>query len=148
MRSEHQSQSGMVVGGIIFFYSKHPLDFLLSHKLFVHYNMKLSAIIFSCVLPTGSAFVVPSTTTPPRDELITTQLSAEVSRREALLASSAAIVGAMMNPNAATATSNTFMSEEIVDEPSQQKREDKIDINGAFVVDYKQLPGMYPHAGE
>jgi hypothetical protein len=110
--------------------------------------MKLSAIIFSCVLPTGSAFVVPSTTTPPRDELITTQLSAEVSRREALLASSAAIVGAMMNPNAATATSNTFMSEEIVDEPSQQKREDKIDINGAFVVDYKQLPGMYPHAGE
>ncbi|KAL7426587.1 hypothetical protein ACHAXM_000516 [Skeletonema potamos] len=33
-----------------------------------------------------------------------------------------------------------------VTEPSQAHTSDKIDINGAIVVDYMQFPGMYPSA--
>ncbi len=58
-----------------------------------------------------------------------------MSRRDALLAGSGAILGTLISPKAATAgTANPFMEEEINFEPSQMPRGDKIDINGAFVV--------------
>lgn len=103
--------------------------------------MKLATILLYSSLSTiAGAFVVR--TTSSNDKI--TQLSA-MSRREALLATSAVIFGTSLRPKGAAATSNTFMNEEVNFEPSQQKREDKIDINGAFVTDYKQLSGMFPH---
>ena len=106
--------------------------------------MKLATILLYCTTLSTAAMAFVVRTSSPRNEKIT-QLSA-LSRREALLATSAVIFGASVSPKAAAATSNTFMNEEVNYEPSQQKRGEKIDINGAFVIDYKQLPGMYPHA--
>jgi photosystem II PsbU protein len=74
-----------------------------------------------------------------------TELSA-VSRRDALLTGTGLIFGAFARPRAAAATSNTFMEEEVNYEPSQQARSNKVDVNGAFVVDYKAFPGFFPHA--
>jgi photosystem II PsbU protein len=105
--------------------------------------MKLATILLYSTLSTiAGAFVVRKSTSS-NDKI--TQLSA-MSRREALLATSAVIFGTSLRPKEAAATSNTFMNEEVNFEPSQQKRGDKIDINGAFVTDYKQLSGMFPHA--
>ena len=87
--------------------------------------MKLSLAL--CALPIVTAFA------PALSPITTTRLSA-VSRRDALVAGSGLLFGALVRPKAGSATSNTFMNEEIVDEPSQQARSDKIDVNGAFVV--------------
>jgi DNA uptake protein ComE-like DNA-binding protein len=104
--------------------------------------MKLATILLYSTLSTIAGAFVVRTSTSSNDKI--TQLSA-MSRREALLATSAVIFGTSWRKEAA-ATSNTFMNEEVNFEPSQQKRGDKIDINGAFVTDYKQLSGMFPHA--
>mmetsp|Transcript_7785 Transcript_7785/g.16653 ORF Transcript_7785/g.16653 Transcript_7785/m.16653 type:complete len:156 (-) Transcript_7785:355-822(-) len=97
-------------------------------------------IYLTFFIPAAVAFV------PSRNNAKSTKLSA-MSRRDALLAGSGAFLGTLISPNAATAgTANPFMEEEINFEPSQMPRGDKIDINGAFVIDYQQFPGMYPHA--
>ena len=101
--------------------------------------MKLALAL--CALPIAAAFV------PAAPHRKTTQLSA-ISRRDALVAGSGVLFGAFA-PKAAIATSNTFVEDDrnqVNFEPSQQARSDKIDVNGAFVVDYKALPGFFPHA--
>mmetsp|Transcript_6403 Transcript_6403/g.11394 ORF Transcript_6403/g.11394 Transcript_6403/m.11394 type:complete len:161 (+) Transcript_6403:206-688(+) len=104
--------------------------------------MKLTIAVLA--LPIAAAFV-PSTSVVKRST-ITTQLSA-VSRRDAILTGTGLFFGTLAaRPRAAAATSNTFMNDEVNFEPSQQQRSEKVDINGAFVVDYKAFPGFFPHA--
>jgi len=66
------------------------------------------------------------------------------SRRQALAKTSIAFVTTVVGPNAAKAFSQQ-LDDNIV-EPSQQPTNGKVDLNGAFIGDYKQFPGMYPHA--
>ncbi|KAL7513256.1 hypothetical protein ACHAXN_010308 [Cyclotella atomus] len=110
--------------------------------------MKLALAFY--ILPFSAAFI------PTATRVAMTELSA-LSRREALLTigTSAALLGAPTASKAGTA--NPFLEEEVNYEPSQMPQGDKIDINGAFhinntlnysglQIDYKQLPGFYPHA--
>ncbi len=90
--------------------------------------MKLSLAL--CTLPIVTAFV-PGL--HPVHRSTTTELLA-ISRRNALVAGSGLLFGALARPKSTPATSNTFMNEEVNDEPSQQARSDLFDINGAFVV--------------
>ena len=95
-------------------------------------------------LPLASAFVGPifPSTQQPSD----TQLMATTSRRS-MIQSAGFILGTLAAPNPSHAgTANPFFEREINFEPSQQSTSDKVDINGAIVVDYKQFPGMYPRA--
>ncbi|EED92635.1 predicted protein [Thalassiosira pseudonana CCMP1335] len=107
--------------------------------------MKVTLLVALSTVGTISAFtgpIFPSTST--------TALSA--SRRDALLQTARVgglIVGSVLasQPEVASAgTANPFFNEEVNWEPSQMVKGDKVDVNGAFVVDYKQFPGMYPHA--
>eukprot|EP00804_Cyclotella_cryptica_P030928 CCRYP_019612-RC/>CCRYP_019612-RC protein AED:0.10 eAED:0.10 QI:209/1/1/1/1/1/3/238/154 len=90
------------------------------------------------------AFPVVAAFAPTTRHVTKTELAA-MSRRDALLSGSGIIFGAFA-PVAHAGTANPFLEEEINFEPSQQARSDKVDINGAFVIDYKQFPGFYPHA--
>ena len=132
--------------------------------------MKFATTISLSLISSASGFVGPLT---PRER--STSLCA--SRRDALLnvvRGSGILIGMVMAPKDVNAgTANPFFEKEINFEPSQMAKNDKIDINGAFVVsllcyvhfsvqaslftcystyifltqtDYKQLPGFYPHA--
>jgi photosystem II PsbU protein len=121
------------------------------------------------LVSSASAFLGPSVSRE------STSLSA--TRRDALVnvaRGTGLILGTIVAPKAVNAvTANPFFLDEINNEPSQQARSDKLDINGSFVVsllasapciiassvysfslqqlsltqtDYKQLPGFYPHA--
>lgn len=83
----------------------------------------------------------------PTSELPVPALSA-ISRRSVIVTGAGFILGTLSapGPSHSRGTANPFFGEEINFEPSQQAKGDKIDINGAFVVDYKQFPGMYPSA--
>mmetsp|Transcript_974 Transcript_974/g.1228 ORF Transcript_974/g.1228 Transcript_974/m.1228 type:complete len:157 (+) Transcript_974:304-774(+) len=75
-----------------------------------------------------------------------TQLSM-VSRRDAcfgIAGTTAAIFGAPAATQASTG--NPFFEAEVNFQPQQMVTGDKVDVNGAIVVDYQQFPGMYPHA--
>ncbi|KAL9182992.1 hypothetical protein ACHAXT_004271 [Thalassiosira profunda] len=100
--------------------------------------MKLLAAITLATAGTSQAFAPTAHTARGSTEL------AALSRRSVI---SGFLLGTLAAPNPSHAgTGNPFFEEEVNYEPSQQARGDKIDINGAFVVDYKQLPGMYPSA--
>jgi len=79
-----------------------------------------------------------------------TQTQLQVSRRNAMkngatFLGAIALLGAPKNSMATSLeTNNPIPDNEYV--PSQQARSDKIDINSAFVGDYKQLRGFFPHA--
>lgn len=95
-------------------------------------------------LPLASAFVGPifPSTKQPSD----TQLMVTTSRRS-MIQSAGFILGTLAAPSPSHAgTANPFFEREINFEPSQQATSNKVDINGAIVVDYKAFPGMYPHA--
>ncbi len=97
-------------------------------------------------LPLASAFVgpiFPSTKQQSSD----TQLMATSTSRRSMIQSAGFILGTLAAPNPSHAgTANPFFEAEVNFEPSQQSTSDKVDINGAIVVDYKQFPGMYPRA--
>lgn len=83
----------------------------------------------------------------PRPQTTKVQTKLDMTKRRDVLATGAGIVFALTRPKAAAAgTANPFLEEEVNFEPSQMPSGDKIDINGAFVTDYKALPGFYPHA--
>jgi len=78
---------------------------------------------------------------------VTTELSA-ITRRKAITLSSGLLFGALAGPRPShSSTANPVFEDEINYEPSQQAHGDLLDVNNAFVVDYKQYPGMYPTAG-
>mmetsp|Transcript_5973 Transcript_5973/g.13693 ORF Transcript_5973/g.13693 Transcript_5973/m.13693 type:complete len:157 (-) Transcript_5973:1350-1820(-) len=77
---------------------------------------------------------------------VTTELSA-ITRRKAITLSSGLLFGALAGPRPShSSTANPVFEDEINYEPSQQAHGDLLDVNNAFVVDYKQYPGMYPTA--
>src|SRR5210317_1301637 len=85
--------------------------------------------------------IFPSTTKHASD----TQLMA-VSRRS-MIRSAGFMLGTLAAPNPSHAgTANPFFEQEVNFEPSQAATSEKIDINGAIVVDYMQFPGFYPRA--
>jgi len=105
-------------------------------------NMKL--ILLSSALPLASAFVGPIF--PSTKYSSDTQLMATTSRRS-MIQSAGFILVTLAAPTPSNAgTANPFFAEEVNFEPSQAHTSDKIDINGAIVVDYMQFPGMYPSA--
>ena len=64
-----------------------------------------------------------------------------------MLRSAGFMLGTLVAPNPSHAgTANPFFEQEVNFEPSQAATSDKIDINGAIVVDYMQFPGFYPRA--
>jgi hypothetical protein len=65
-----------------------------------------------------------------------------VTRRTILTSTSIAFLAA--NPVLAFTQESYFLDE--APPTSQQVPRDKLDINSAFVGDYKQLRGMFPHA--
>ena len=73
-----------------------------------------------------------------------TQLEA-ISRRQVLLTGTAAL-GYASFPSAADAFSQQL--DDFAYEPQQQKTDGKLDLNAAFVGEYKQLRGMFPSAGK
>jgi len=76
----------------------------------------------------------------------TTSLTAE--RRDVISTMAVAMLAVTGLPELANAkgSSTFFFEDEKVREPSQQATGGKLDINSAFVGDYKALPGMFPHA--
>jgi hypothetical protein len=85
----------------------------------------MKIVLAFCVLPFATSFV------PTTKRVATIELAA-MSRRDALLTLG---TGMLLNaPVANAGTANPFLEEEINFEPSQMARQDKIDINGAFVV--------------
>ena len=96
------------------------------------------------VLPLASAFVGPIF--PKQASDTQTQLMATTSRRS-MIQSVGFILGTLAAPSPSHAgTANPFFEAEVNFEPSQQSTSDKVDINGAIIVDYMQFPGMYPRA--
>uniref|UniRef100_A0A7S2PCA6 Photosystem II 12 kDa extrinsic protein n=1 Tax=Skeletonema marinoi TaxID=267567 RepID=A0A7S2PCA6_9STRA len=94
--------------------------------------------------PLASAFVGPIF--PSTKQSSDTQLMATTSRRS-MIQSAGFILGTLAAPSPSHAgTANPFFEEEVNFEPSQQTTSNKIDINGAIIVDYMQFPGMYPRA--
>jgi photosystem II PsbU protein len=98
--------------------------------------MKFAAAVALSLLSPASAFVGPIF---PAHESSNTCLSATSSRRDALInvvRGSGFVLGTVLGfPTASKAgTANPFFLEEVNFEPSQMARNDKIDINGAFVV--------------
>ena len=94
--------------------------------------------------PLASAFVGPIF--PFTKQSSDTQLMATTSRRS-MIQSAGFILGTLAAPSPSHAgTANPFFEEEVNFEPSQQATSNKIDINGAIIVDYMQFPGMYPRA--
>ena len=95
--------------------------------------MKFTAAITLLLLTSVDAFVGPIF---PAHES-TTSLLAETSRRDALVnvvRGSGFALGILVPKVVNAGTANPFFEKEINFEPSQMARNDKIDINGAFVV--------------
>ena len=64
-----------------------------------------------------------------------------------MIRSAGFMLGTLAAPNPSHAgTANPFFEQEVNFEPSQAATSEKIDINGAIVVDYMQFPGFYPRA--
>jgi len=111
--------------------------------------MKLLSVVILSMAAVSQAFVGPIIHPSSIESKTSTELSANVlSRRSVLSVTSGFLLGvhAAPKPSLARGTANPAFEEEVNFEPSQQARGEKIDINNAFVVDYKQLPGMYPAA--
>eukprot|EP00814_Leptocylindrus_danicus_P018003 CAMPEP_0116026214 /NCGR_PEP_ID=MMETSP0321-20121206/13669_1 /TAXON_ID=163516 /ORGANISM="Leptocylindrus danicus var. danicus, Strain B650" /LENGTH=156 /DNA_ID=CAMNT_0003498873 /DNA_START=50 /DNA_END=520 /DNA_ORIENTATION=- len=100
--------------------------------------MRVLAAILS--LPLISAFA-PSAFVVQKTEVKSTNLMA-LPRREALASIAASVF--LAEPVFAY-TQETYFTDE-APPTSQQAPRDKIDVNSAFVGDYKRLQGMYPHA--
>ncbi|KAL3817297.1 hypothetical protein ACHAXA_003218 [Cyclostephanos tholiformis] len=107
-------------------------------------KMKLGIIAALSIIVASEAFVGPIRPTSTKTE--PTELSAALSRRSVISLTSGVILGTLASPKPgqSRSTANPQFDSEVNFEPSQQARGEKIDINGAFVVDYKQFPGMYP----
>eukprot|EP00543_Licmophora_paradoxa_P001958 CAMPEP_0202456966 /NCGR_PEP_ID=MMETSP1360-20130828/14103_1 /ASSEMBLY_ACC=CAM_ASM_000848 /TAXON_ID=515479 /ORGANISM="Licmophora paradoxa, Strain CCMP2313" /LENGTH=153 /DNA_ID=CAMNT_0049076929 /DNA_START=15 /DNA_END=476 /DNA_ORIENTATION=+ len=97
--------------------------------------MKLIALL---VLPAVAAFSVA----PVSTRTTSSALSATLNRRDAV----AALVAAGTMGIQQTASAFSQQLDDYAVEPSQQANDGKIDLNGAFVGDYMQFPGMFPHA--
>lgn len=69
-------------------------------------------------------------------------------KRRELFPLVAGCFGLTIGEKAAVATGSTFFFEEqnFYGEPSQMPTGDRIDLNSAFVSDYKAFIGMFPHA--
>lgn len=76
----------------------------------------------------------------PRQSKAGNTVALEASRRDAL-----GVIGAsMFVPQAASAFSQQL--DDYAWEPQQQATNGRLDLNAAFVGEYKQLRGMFPHA--
>lgn len=79
-----------------------------------------------------------------------TALSATMDRRSVMAGLAASIVTTTMTPGVASAgpASTFFWDDQIenVREEAQMHTGGKIDLNAAFVGDYKEFRGMFPHA--
>ncbi|CAN0111886.1 unnamed protein product [Heterosigma akashiwo] len=108
--------------------------------------MKLCIVIFACIAHLASCFssIQMGSQTQAKLSMIA---STSLNRREVIFGLGAAAAGFFVDPKRCEAgTANPFLEKEINFEPSQMMKGDKIDLNGAIVVDYKAFPGMYPHA--
>mmetsp|Transcript_15592 Transcript_15592/g.43030 ORF Transcript_15592/g.43030 Transcript_15592/m.43030 type:complete len:161 (+) Transcript_15592:109-591(+) len=76
-----------------------------------------------------------------------TQTALDMERRDLFPMALAGLIAAS-SPEVTKAASSTFFFEDqnFYGEPSQQATGDKVDLNSAFVGDYKYFPGMFPHA--
>lgn len=100
--------------------------------------------ILSALLPLASGFVGPIF---PQQASYDTQTQLMMTSRRSMIQSAGFILGTLAAPHPSNAgTANPFFEKEVNYEPSQQSTADKVDINGAIVVDYMQFPGMYPRA--
>ena len=100
--------------------------------------------LLSAILPLASGFVGPIF---PQQASGDTQTQLMMTSRRSMIQSAGFILGTLAAPHPSHAgTANPFFEKEVNYEPSQQSTADKVDINGAIVVDYMQFPGMYPRA--
>ena len=101
---------------------------------------------------TTTAFTGPifpsSNTEHHHTQLHAVSPSSYTTRRSVLIQTAGVILGTLTaRPTPSHAgTANPFFVEEVNFEPSQAATSDKIDINGAIVVEYMQFPGFYPSA--
>mmetsp|Transcript_1345 Transcript_1345/g.1712 ORF Transcript_1345/g.1712 Transcript_1345/m.1712 type:complete len:157 (-) Transcript_1345:390-860(-) len=113
----------------------------------------LPLIVIAPALWAAVAAFAPPTITHNKSSK--TQL--KISRRDTFLISGAAVLfGLTHGPRAAAAAAEKFshpsvnsisiISPEVNYEPQQQATGGKVDLNAATVGEYKQFPGMFPHA--
>ncbi|GAX15841.1 hypothetical protein FisN_2Lh438 [Fistulifera solaris] len=105
--------------------------------------MKIVLPIFALffVMNAAQAFTAHLTRRP-------TDTSLDMERREFHEAILSIVAGVLAVPTVASAkpASTFFFDDELVQEPAQQNTGGKVDVNAAFVGDYMQFPGMFPHA--
>lgn len=105
--------------------------------------MKLS-LFFALLLPLVSAF--STSEMMKARSTTTTHLDAIISRRHALEFVAAAAAVLVAPTQAANAFSQQL--DDFAYEPQQQATDGKLDLNAAFVGEYKVLRGMFPTAGK
>ncbi|GAX26630.1 hypothetical protein FisN_2Hh438 [Fistulifera solaris] len=101
----------------------------------------LSVVALSFVMHAVQAFTARLTHRPADTSLA-------MERREFHEALLTIVGGVWAVPTVASAkpASTFFFDDESVQEPAQQSTGGKVDVNAAFVGDYMQFPGMFPHA--
>jgi len=102
--------------------------------------MRLS-LLLPLFVPTAVAFLPAIQKTP-----VATTTKLDMERRDVLITG---IMGLVAAPGLAQATGSTFFYDDKIEEvrePQQMATGGKVDLNSAYVGEYKDFPGMFPHA--
>ena len=102
------------------------------------------------IIATAMSIATAFAPTPAfKTKVVVSPTELAVSRRDVILTgllTAAAPMAANAKQKRAMGASTTFFDDSLVNEPAQQHTGDKLDINSAFVDEYKAFPGFFPHA--